>query len=341
MMTGDNPLNGERTNQGVQLAVDLYNEAGGINGKQIELEIVDDQTLQDVAVTAANKLIGDGVLGIIGPHRSTNALAVEAVIKQAGVATITGGTSPSISELDNDYLFRCRASDSIIAAAAVTYAEEIGCKKLGMLFNNDDYGTGAESVVSAYCEENGIEYLAEGHNTGDKDFTAQIMKMKDAGVNTVVIWTHDAELAIHARQIYELGLKANVIAGPGITMQQVIDMCKPEYIEGWYSAVDYIVTSTEPAVLDFHEKFKSKYGFEPELYAATYYAGAIALLEGIKTAESENRTSVMEAMKEIKGLPSPVGELTCDENNDLVHHCSIVQLKEKVPQFVREISIDN
>lgn len=71
MMTGDNPLNGERMNQGVQMAVDEYNAAGGINGKQIELTIVDDQTLQDMAVTCANKLIGEGVVGIVGPHRST------------------------------------------------------------------------------------------------------------------------------------------------------------------------------------------------------------------------------------------------------------------------------
>ena len=94
MMTGDNPLNGERMNQGVQMAVDEYNAAGGINGKQIELTIVDDQTLQDMAVTCANKLIGEGVVGIVGPHRSTNALAVEAVVKQAGVAAFTGGTTP-------------------------------------------------------------------------------------------------------------------------------------------------------------------------------------------------------------------------------------------------------
>ena len=127
MMTGDNPLNGERMNQGVQMAVDEDNAAGGINGKQIELTIVDDQTLQDMAVTCANKLIGEGVVGIVGPHRSTNALAVEAVVKQAGVAAFTGGTTPQISTLDNDYLFRCRASDSIFAEAAAAYAKELGC----------------------------------------------------------------------------------------------------------------------------------------------------------------------------------------------------------------------
>ena len=65
MITGDNPLNGERMNQGVQLAVDEVNANGGVLGKQVELEIVDDQTLQDVAVTCVQIGIS-GVAGIIG-----------------------------------------------------------------------------------------------------------------------------------------------------------------------------------------------------------------------------------------------------------------------------------
>ena len=340
MMTGDNPLNGERMNQGVQMAVDEYNAAGGINGKQIELTIVDDQTLQDMAVTCANKLIGEGVVGIVGPHRSTNALAVEAVVKQAGVAAFTGGTTPQISTLDNDYLFRCRASDSIFAEAAAAYAKELGCKKLGLFFNNDDFGTGAEGVIKQYCADNGMEYVEEGHNTGDKDFTPQVMKMKDAGVDTVIIWTHDAELAIHARQIYELGLDVQVVSSPGVTMQQVIDMCKAEYIEGWYGVTDYVSTSDDPTLVAFKENFEKKYEIEPELYAASYYGGAVALLEGIKAAGTPDRKAVMEAVKGLKDLKVPVGVITCDENNDLVHNINVARIENKIPKFIKAVSVE-
>ena len=73
----------------------------------------------------------------------------------------TGGTTPQISTLDNDYLFRCRASDSIFAEAAAAYAKELGCKKLGLFFNNDDFGTGAEGVIKQYCADNGMEYVED------------------------------------------------------------------------------------------------------------------------------------------------------------------------------------
>ncbi len=341
MITGDNPLNGERMNQAVQMAVDEYNANGGILGKQIELSIQDDQTLQDMAVTCASKLISEGSVGIIGPHRSTNALAVEAIVEQAGIPTFTGGTSPAISDLGNDYLFRCRASDTIFAEAATKYAvEALGAEKIGLFFNNDDFGTGAEGVIKAYCETNNITYVEEGHNTGDKDFTAQIMKMKSEAVDAVIIWTHDAELAIHARQIHDLGLEAEVVSSPGVTMQQVIDMCEAEWIEGWYGVTDYVSTSDEETLVDFKKRFTEKYGIEPELYAASYYGGTVALLEGIKAAGSTDRTAVMEAIRKTSGLKVPVGTMNCDENNDLVHNINVAEIKDKIPQFIEAVTVE-
>lgn len=81
MTTGNSPLNGERVGQGVQVAVDEYSAADGTNGKQIGLTIVNNQAPQDMAATYANKLIGEDVAGIMGPRRSINTLAAEAVAK--------------------------------------------------------------------------------------------------------------------------------------------------------------------------------------------------------------------------------------------------------------------
>ncbi len=341
MITGDNPLNGERMNQGVQLAVDQFNEEGGIDGHQINLTILDDQTTQDMAVTCANKLISQGVCGIIGPHRSTNAMAVEAVIEAGGVPTFTGGTSPKISELGDQYLFRCRASDSIFAEAAVAYAvNKLGSQKIGMLFNNDDFGTGAEGVIKAYCEKNGVDYVEQGHNTGDKDFTAQLMQMKSDGADTLIIWTHDAELAINARQIYELGLDVKVVSSPGVTMNQVIDICEPEYIEGWYGITDYVSSSDDPAVQEFKNAFMEAYGIEPELYAASYYGATVILLEAIKAAGTDDPTAIMEQVKKTKDLTLPNGTASCDDVNDLIHNVNVAKIVNKEVVFEEAISVE-
>lgn len=341
MITGDNPLNGERMNQGVQLAVDEVNANGGVLGKQVELEIVDDQTLQDVAVTCVQRLASQGVAGIIGPHRSTNAIAVSDTLKSLQVPLLTGGTSPNIADLDNPYLFRGRASDSIFAEAAVDYAvNTLGCSKIGLFYNNDDFGTGALGVIEKYCEENNVELVAEGHNTGDKDFTAQIMKMQTEQIDCALIWTHDPELAIHARQIYELGLECQVVSSPGITMSQVLGMVESDYVEGWYGVTDFVSTSTDENVVNFIENFKNAYGIEPELYAASYYGCAKILLQAIEDAGSADREAVTQALEKIADVEVPIGRASCDENHDLIHSINVAQIKELTPVFIETVSVE-
>lgn len=341
MITGDNPLNGERMNQGVQLAVDEVNAAGGILGKQVELIITDDQTTQDVAVTCVQKLAADGVVGIVGPHRSTNAIAVADTVESLQVPTFTGGTSPSIADLGNPYLFRGRASDTIFAEAAVDYAvNTLGCSTIGLFYNNDDFGTGALGVIQPWCEENGVTLVAEGHNTGDKDFTAQIMKMQTSGIDCAIIWTHDAELAIHARQIYELGLDCEVVSSPGVTMSQVLGMVEADYVEGWYGVTDFVSTSTEADVKTFIDAFQAAYNIEPELYAASYYGCAKILLTAIENAGSTDRDAVRDAIEQITDLTVPNGTATCDEAHDLIHNINVARVENLVPVFIQSVSVE-
>lgn len=340
MLTGANPLNGLRMQQAVQLAVDEYNEKGGLLGKKIQLLTEDDQTLQDMAVTCANKLISEGVVGIVGPHRSTNAMAIEQVVSSAGVPTLTGGTTPKISKLNNKFLFRCRASDAVFAEVAAQYAvEKLGAKKIGMFYNNDEFGTGGNEVAKAYCQKVGVDYVAEGHNTNDKDFTGQIMKMKNAKVDTVLIWTHDPELAIHARQIKDLGLNVKVVCSPGITMPQVIEMCKPEQIEGWYGVTDFVSTSTVDETKAFIKNFEAKYKVPAELYSASYYGAAVSLLEAIKTAGSTDRNKVRDALAATSGLKVPVGTMTTDATNDMIHEVHVAKLVNAQPVYQETVKL--
>lgn len=341
MITGDNPMNGERMNMAVQLAVDEANAAGGILGKEVELLIEDDQTLQDVAVTCVQKLASEGVVGIIGPHRSTNAIAVADTVASLEVPLFTGGTSPSIADLENPYLFRGRASDTIFAAAAVDYAvNTLGCKKIGVFYNNDDFGTGAKNVIEEWCTENSVELVTEGHNTGDKDFTAQIMKMMTAGIDCAIIWTHDPELAIHARQLYELGLECEVVSSPGVTMDQVLGMVEADYVEGWYGVTDFVPTSTDEDVLAFIDAFEAAYDITPELYAASYYGCAKILLNAIEEAGSTDRAAVRDAIEATADLFVPNGQATCDENHDLIHNIQVAKIENLTPMFIQAVSVE-
>ena len=109
MLTGDNALNGERMQKASEMAIAQYNEAAGY--EKFVLNIEDDLTTNEGALTAVQKLISDGCLAIIGPHRSSAALAVSDTVAENQVCVLVGGTSVAIDG-SNDYMFRTRAGGS-------------------------------------------------------------------------------------------------------------------------------------------------------------------------------------------------------------------------------------
>ena len=116
---------------------------------------------------------------------------------------ISGGTSKSFYSLDNPYLFRGRACDSLVASIAAKYAiEELGATTVGMIHDTDDYGTGAYDVIAEYVAENypEVTLIEEGITTGAVDMTGPLLNMANAGVTAMVVYVHDNDAAILARQ---------------------------------------------------------------------------------------------------------------------------------------------
>ncbi|AEE91944.1 Extracellular ligand-binding receptor [Tepidanaerobacter acetatoxydans Re1] len=334
-ITGSFPLAGERTKQSVQMRCDEINENGGLLGKKVVIVVEDDQSTQTGAVNAVNKIINDNIVALIGPHLSGNVMAVDQILKNAGMPFLTGGTSPKLSELGNPYLFRIRPSDTMVAEAAAKYAvEKLGAEKVGISYNNDDFGIGGKNVIESYLKYVGIEYVAEGHNSGDKDLTGQIMKFKNANVDAIISWTHDSEVALFARQTYELNLGKPIIASAGITMQQVLDMVDSEEVEGWYSVTDFAISDESSVVQDFVKRFEAKYNVKPELYAASYYGAMTVLADAIERAGSTDPDAIRKALAETQNVQGIIGTFNCNELGDMINEAKIVQIKNKVPNVI-------
>lgn len=339
-LTGNFPLAGQRTHEGIDLALEEINANGGVLGKKLVYTIEDDQNTQTTAVNVVTKILTQDVAAVIGPHTSGNAMATNELYRNAGVPFLTGGTSPKLEEAQNPYMFRCRPADTINGQVAAKYAiETLGAKKIGISFNNNDFGTGGRDVIIAYLEEAGVPYVAVGHNAGDKDLTGQIMQLKGEGVDCIISWTDDAEVALTARQLYELGVDVPVIASAGVVMDQVLNLLEPEYVEGWYSVTDFVSTSDEAVTAEFTKKFTDKYGYAPELYAATYYSATYVLADAIERAGSADPQAVRDALAATDGLVLPEGSYKCDENGNLLHGCVIAQIRDKVPTMVEYVDL--
>ena len=341
-VTGNFPLAGERTLQGVDLAVEEINAAGGVLGKKLTYIYEDDGNDATTAVNVVTKLLNEDVVAVIGPHTTGNTLAVQSLYAEAGMPFFSGGTGVKLeNEMDNKYFHRIRPSDSICGAIAAKFAvENLGAKKVGVDYNNNDFGTGGRDVVVATLQELGVEYVEVAHNSGDTDMTTQLMNLQAAGVDAVILWTDDAEDVVTARQAYELGLDIPFITSAGVVMQQVLDQMEPEYVEGWYSATDFVPANDDPVVKTFVEAFNAKYGIDPELYASAYYGAVKALAAAIEIAGSTDHEAVNDALTQIKDLPAPTGTMTYGAHGNMIHSLVITQIHDLKPSVVSTVSRD-
>ena len=340
-ITGSAPTNGMRTQQGAQMAVDEINEAGGVLGKQLELFVADDGGVQDTGINATNLIASQGVVAQVGPTLSGLALAVEGIISEAEYPVLVGATSPKlVNTIDNPWLFRIRASDTIQAQLAAVYAtENLGCSKIGLFTNSNDYGSGARVVVEEYLTEKGIEYVSESHNTGDTDMTSQVLKLKEAGVDCVIVWTDDAETALAARQFYDLGLDVPIIGSTSISTPQVNELCQPEWLDNSYSCTDFTTSNDSEIVQNFVKSFNTKYGEDPELYAVTYYSAIYLLKDAIERAGSLDSAAIRDALAATDGLQVPIGTYKANEMREMVHGGTICKMVDGKAEFLEYVLV--
>ena len=314
-LTGNSQTNGGYAQQGAKMAVEEINAAGGINGKQIELVIEDDGGKADTAINAYNKLQSQKVVAIVGPMLSSLALAMDQNVQTGKIPLLIGATSAALT--DNNY----------------------GAKKIGIFYCSDDYGSGAMHTITKWCDANGVEYYEAGHNAGDKDLSTQILKVKEENCDVVIMWAHDDECALAARQFYEQGLNMPVISSTTIATPQVYSLCNAEWIEGWNYVTDFIAENPSELVQTFSKNYDEKYGSTPEIYAATYYNGVYAFADAAKRATSLESADLCEALKTIN-LDTLYGVYTANDKRELAHTAIIGVMKNLVPSYQDQVTMD-
>ncbi len=329
--TGDTGGRGVFQKEAMEMAAREINEAGGILGRQLELVFEDDGSDQTTSINMMNKMVAnDEIAAVFGPHTSTNAMAVSDIVKNAGIPYFTGGTSVKLKDLQNEYMFKVRCNDGLVVESAMNFATgELGAKKIGILYINDEFGVGGRDIMVKYCEDNGLEYVEANHNGTDQDLTSQIMQMKQENVDVLIGWSSNV-CPILARQTTELGFDKPVIMNAAFAGQDVLDSLPAESTDGKYAATDFTAEDPDDEVKSFVDKFKTAYGKVPVGDRdAAYYGGLYMFKAAVEKAGTTDREAVKEAMYQIKDIEAPFGKLTADENGCLVHQCDIVQAQKQ------------
>ncbi|MEJ2224107.1 MAG: ABC transporter substrate-binding protein [Syntrophobacterales bacterium] len=288
--------------RGVLMAVADFNKAGGLNGKPVGVIIEDEKDSPTAAVNSVKKLIDvDKVVALVGPMTSGDTLASYKLADEAKVVFITLDVQ---AKALTDYI-------------AKTYKP----KTVAIFYSNEPYGKGCAKLFGKYFDEHGIKTVAkESFNRGDRDFKAQLTKIKAAKPDILFIPGYTPETAPAAAQARQLGMKQRIVGVYG-------DM-DPEYAklagkaaEGHLIAGEYDEDYNTPKNKKFRAEYykEAKAANEPEniMFAALLYDATSLVLQGMKQngPTSEGIKKYLENVKDFDGV---TGKLSFNKDNDVV-----------------------
>lgn len=316
-ITGPNAAFGAQLQKGAEQAAADINAAGGINGEQIKVVIGDDVSDPKQGISVANKFVADGVKFVVGHFNSGVSIPASEVYAENGIMQITpASTNPQYTERGLWNTFRtCGRDDQQGAVAGGYLAANFKDAKIAVIHDKTPYGQGLADETKKALNGAGVtEAMYEGINVGDKDFSALIAKMKDAGVSVIYYGGLHTEFGLIQRQAADQGLKATFMSGDGIVSNELASIAG-DAVNGTLMtfAPD---PRKNPAAKEIVEKFRAS-GFEPEAYTLYSYAAVQIIAEAAKAAGDIDSQKVAEAAKSKGPFQTAIGELGFDSKGDI------------------------
>src|ERR1700751_2448424 len=222
-ITGANAATGAQMKNGVDQAAADINAAGGILGQKITVSYGDDASDPKQGVSVANKFAGDGVKFVIGHYNSGVTIPASQVYQENGILEITpASTNPTVTERNMWNIFRtCGRDDQQGKVAGGYILAHFKGKKIAFVHDKTTYGKGLVDETLKTIQAGGMkQVLYEGINTGDKDYSALISKIKQAAPDLVYFGGLYTEGGLIVRQMRDQGVKAPLMGGDGITSDE-------------------------------------------------------------------------------------------------------------------------
>jgi branched-chain amino acid transport system substrate-binding protein len=313
----------------IEMEVKKINDAGGINGRPLEVIIEDDATDEAQAVAAASRLIEqEEVVAIIGASGTGQTMAMRGDVQRAGIPQVSMAGGTVITNPVDSLVFATPWSNTIVVPFTLESMKSRGISKIGLLTDSGGFGKDGQAVFKAAAPEAGVEIVAEETlNPGDTDMTAQLTKIKNSDAQAVVMWTAGAEAAIIAKNAKDLGIDLPIYGSHGIARQEFIDGAG-EAAEGVRLAAGKVLDpslygeGSEAAAVanDFIDGYQQAYGEKPGMFPGYAYDALYLVVEAAKRVQGD---LTPEALRDqIEATSGWVGidgtyTMTADDHNGL------------------------
>jgi branched-chain amino acid transport system substrate-binding protein len=314
-LTGDQKPWGEDSVKGAQMAVEEFNAAGGLNGKQVELLIGDSASKAEQAKSAAEKLMSDGAIAIVGEVASGHTIQIAKSAFEKGVPVVAIGATRTDLTNEGGHVFRVCYTDDFQGPVMAKFAyDKLGLRNIGVMTDNKQpYSQGLSKSFSDTFVALGGKIAGEVfYESGQTQFSGQLTELKAKQPDGVFLSGYFTEVGPIAQQARQAGLeKVPFLGGDGWDSPQLLTS-GGDAILGSYFCNHYNNADNRPQVLDFLKKWRAKNdGKDPGTTMAALGYDAMALtLDALKRAEQPGGKAIIAALEGTSNFAGVSGDIT-------------------------------
>ena len=328
---------GEAEVKGFELAVSEINAKGGINGKKVKLESMDDKGDATEASNAFNKLAGDNnVLAVAGPTISATTAAVAPLADQSKLVTIAPAATSDSIETGN-YLFRTCFKDSYQGEVAARFAaENLKVKKVAVLYGTGDpYSSGVGEAFAKAAEKLGLEVVDKESSSSadDTEYSSQLQKIQASGAELLYApYYYSVAGPYIIPQARSVGFEGYVMGPDGYDGLKLTGD-KSQYNKTYYTTHYSADDNTNTKVQDFIKSYKSKNNAEPNTFAALGYDTIYMIKQAIeKAGKNATREDVRNAVAGMT-FDGVTGKFTMDKSGSPTKSVTVLEMKDGKPVY--------
>ena len=339
-LTGSIPVVGQSCKNAAEFAVKQINDAGGVDvgGTKMKVELLteDNEDKAESAAAVAQKLNSSGVLAMIGPNASRNAIPAAQVAESATMPMISPwATAPKLTidqrtQQPLKYVFRAAFTDDFQGVVAAKFAlGELKSKKPAVLYDvASEYNKGIAEVYKKTMEENGVKLAAfETYTSGDKDFSAQLTKIARSGADTLFLPNYYSEVPLQVKQAKQVGCKAKILGSDSWGNDELVKLCGKD-CEGLFFTTHYAADTATPQAKAFITAYQAAYSKVPDDVAALTYDSFGLLFQALKAAGKADREAVRTALAAITQYDGVTGTMQFKGTGDPIKSAVVIQIKD-------------
>jgi branched-chain amino acid transport system substrate-binding protein len=330
-MTGSDATFGISTHRGIVQAIDEINEAGGIQGRKIELITLDDQGKASEAVLAINKLIyQERVQAVLGEVASSLSIAMAPIAQKSKIPMISPSSINSKVTRQGDYIFRVCFVDSFQSHVMAKFAlEHLQAKKAAVLRDvKSDYSQDSAKIfIDLFKKGGGQIVIDQSYSAGEIDFKSQLTAIRSANPDVILVPGYYTEIGLIARQTRELGIQAPLVGGDGWDSPRLTEI-GGSALKGSYFVSHFAKDDASPHIQTFIQKYKSSFGEVPDGLAALGYDAAMVLADALKRTKSLSSIELREAIAGTQNYTGVTGKITINSERNAIKPAVVFRIGE-------------